>query len=147
MARRDDGFTLLEILIVIAIAGAVLGIIVTHGPVRSQALQTRSAAGVLAQTFRLARAQAMERSQVVSVVIDPQRHSFASDLGPVRVLEPGMAVTLLPGTIPGPGDTGLVRFSPDGSASGGGVVLGSGKRRLRIDVEWLTGRVRVADAG
>ena len=146
MVRRDDGFTLLEILIVLAIMGAVLGIVISHGPVRSQALQTRAAAGALAQTLRLARAQAIERSQTVSVIIDPQRHSFAGDLGTVRTLAPDMDVALLPGTIPGPGDTGLVRFSPDGSASGGGVILGTGHRRLRISVEWLTGRVTVADA-
>jgi general secretion pathway protein H len=146
MTRRDQGFTLLEILIVLAIMGAVLGIVVSHGPVRSQALDTRAAAGALAQSFRAARAQAIERGQTVSVVIDPARHSFAGDLGPVRTLKPGMTVTLLPGTAAGPGDTGIVRFSADGSASGGGVVLGNGGRRVKIDVEWLTGRVRVGDA-
>jgi general secretion pathway protein H len=146
MTRRDDGFTLLEILIVLAIMGAVLGIAVMHGPLRSEALQTRAAAGALAQTFRAARAQAIERAQTVAVVIDPERHSFAADLGPARMLAPDMKVVLLPGTLHGPGDTGLVRFAPDGSASGGGVVFGSARRRLRVDVEWLTGRVRVADA-
>ena len=145
-SRQDDGFTLLEILIVLAIMGAVLGVIVTHGPVRSQGLQTRAAAGAFAQTLRIARAQAIERSEMVSVVIDPMKHSFAEDLGPVRTLAPDMDVSLLPGTMKGPGDTGLVRFSPDGSASGGGVLLGTGTRQLRIDVEWLTGRVRVGNA-
>jgi general secretion pathway protein H len=146
MTRRDDGFTLLEILIVLAIMGAVIGIVVTHGPVRSQGLQTRAAAGLLAQSFRMARAQAIERSQIVSVVIDPARHSFAADLGPVRTLAAGTGIALLPGTAHGPGDTGIVRFSADGSSSGGGAVLGTGHRRMQVDVEWLTGRVRVADA-
>ncbi len=146
MTRRDDGFTLLEILIVLAIMGAVIGIVVTHGPVRSQGLQTRAAAGMIAQSFRIARAQAIERSQVVSVVLDPGGHRFSVDLGPVRTLAPGTDMALLPGTMHGPGDTGIVRFSPDGSSSGGGAEIGTGKRRLRIDVEWLTGRVRVADA-
>ena len=146
MTRRDDGFTLLEIVIVLAIMGLMLAVVINRGPVRSPALQARAAAGALAQVFRSARAQAIERSETVSVVIDPQRHSFAADRGEVHNLAPDMSVVLLPDTAKGPGDTGLVRFAPDGSASGGGVVLGEGKRRLQVDVEWLTGRVKVGNA-
>lgn len=141
---REAGFTLLELLIVLAIMGVVIGVVVTRGPIRSQALQTRAAAGALAQTFRGARAQAIARSQTVTVAINPARRSFAADQGPIRVLN--AAVALEPGTVRGPNNTGLVRFSPDGSASGGGVILGDGKRRTQIDVEWLTGRVRISNA-
>jgi hypothetical protein len=40
----------------------------------------------------------------------------------------------------------VISFAPDGSASGGGIVLGSANRRVKIDIEWLTGRVQVANA-
>jgi hypothetical protein len=40
----------------------------------------------------------------------------------------------------------LIRFSPDGSSSGGQVLLGTGRHRIGITVEWLTGQVKVADA-
>ncbi len=146
MARRDDGFTLLELLIVLSIMGLVLAVVVSHGPIRSRGLDMRAAAGAIAQSFRAARAQAIERSETVSVVIDPQQHRFAADRGGIHPLAPDLAVTLLPGTIPGPGDVGIVRFSPDGSASGGGVRLGNGARQVQIGVEWLTGRVRVDNA-
>jgi general secretion pathway protein H len=146
MPRRDDGFTLLEILIVLAIMGMVLAVVVSHGPIRSQGLDMRAAAGAIAQSFRAARAQAIERSETVSVVIDPQQHAFAADRGGIHTLAADLAVTLLPGTMAGPNETGIVRFSPDGSASGGGVRLGHGARQVQISVEWLTGRVRVGDA-
>jgi hypothetical protein len=59
-------------------------------------------------------------------------------------------LTLLPGTV---GIEGLVarvrrvaiRFAPDGSSSGGGVVLTEGAVRMLVTVDGLTGRVRFTD--
>jgi general secretion pathway protein H len=146
MRGRDHGFTLIEILVVLAIMGAVIGIGVMRGPVTNRGLQTRAAAGLLAQTLREARAQAIERSRIVNVAIDPVRRNFAADGGPVHIMAPDMQVAVLPPALKGPGDVRVIRFAPDGSASGGGIVLGSGTRRVKIDIEWLTGRVQVANA-
>jgi general secretion pathway protein H len=144
--RRDQGFTLIELLVVLAIMGLIIGVVVSHGPVHSRGLQTRAAAGALAQTFRSARAQAIDRAVTVTVAIDPEHHQFAADNGPIQTLAPGMAIAVLPPALKGPGDTGLIRFQPDGTTTGGEVLIGDGARRLRIDVDWLTGRVQVADA-
>jgi hypothetical protein len=40
----------------------------------------------------------------------------------------------------------LIRFSADGSSTGGKVQFGSGRRQLAVAVEWLTGKVSVGDA-
>jgi general secretion pathway protein H len=142
----DDGFTLLELVVVLAVMGAVIGIVISRGPVHSAGLQTRAAAGVLAQTLRTARATAIDRAREISVVIDPPHRSFAADDGPIHVLAPGVALAFLPPVLKGPRDTGIIRFSPDGSATGGEILLGDGARRVRIDVQWLTGQVQVANA-
>jgi general secretion pathway protein H len=144
--HRQAGFTLIEILVVLAILGVVLGLIIGRGPMNSSGLQTRAAAGALAQTFRAARAQAIATDHDVAVAIDPARHLFAMDHGPVRMLSPDLTIAVLPPSLPGPGTTRLIRFAPDGSATGGSVVFGSGHRKLAISVEWLTGKVSVADA-
>jgi general secretion pathway protein H len=141
----DDGFTLLELVVVLAVMGAVIGIVVSHGPIHSIGLQTRAAAGTLAQTLRSARAMAIDRATDVNVVIDPPHHRFAADNGPIQALAPGVALAFLPPAIKGPHDTGIIRFSPDGSATGGEILLGSGVRQVRIDVQWLTGEVQVAN--
>lgn len=36
-----------------------------------------------------------------------------------------------------------IRFYPDGSSTGGRVTVGQGERKFEIDVDWLTGRVRI----
>jgi general secretion pathway protein H len=144
--RQDAGFTLIEILIVIAIVGVALGLVIGRGPLRSRGLETRAAAGAIAQTLRAARAQAIAMDQDVAVAIDPARHVFAMDHGPTSTLSPDMDVAVLPPALRGPGSTRLIRFSADGSATGGQILIGSGKRRLGVSVEWLTGRVTVADA-
>ena len=50
-----NGFTLLEVLIVVVILGLALGIAVSRGPVRSVALEARAAAADMARTLRMAR--------------------------------------------------------------------------------------------
>jgi len=142
----DDGFTLLELVVVLAVMGAVIGIVISRGPAHSIGLQTRAAAGILAQTLRTARAAAIDGARDVTVVIDPPHRSFNAEGGPMHVLAPGVALGFLPPALKGPRDTGLIRFSPDGSATGGEILLGSGVRRVRIDVQWLTGQVQVANA-
>jgi general secretion pathway protein H len=117
-----------------------------HGPVHSAGLEARAAAGALAQTFRAARATAMSKSTTVTVAIDPAMREFSADNGPVRRFARGVSVEVLPPSIKGPGDSSLIKFSPDGSATGGGVSLGVGERHIQIAIDWLTGQVKVSNA-
>ncbi len=144
--RQQAGFTLIEILVVLAILGVSLGLILGRGSMKSHGLETTGAASAIAQSLRAARAQAIATDHDVAVVFDPLRHVFAADASPVQNLAPDLALSVLPPAIPGPGDARIIRFSPDGSATGGQVLLGTGKRRIGISVEWLTGKVTVADA-
>ena len=40
-----------------------------------------------------------------------------------------------------------IRFYPDGSSTGGRVTVGKDDRKFEIDVDWLTGRVRINQPG
>ncbi len=41
--------------------------------------------------------------------------------------------------------SGIIRFFPDGSSTGGRVSLARGSRRYHVDVNWLTGHVTIRD--
>jgi len=146
-AAAASGFTLIEILVVLTILGLVLAVVAGHGaPVRS-GLDLRGAAAAMASGLRLARSEAIVRNQPVTFDIDLAGHRFRAGNGRVQQLPPRLAIELL--TIAGEQRTtksGDIRFNPDGSSSGGRISIAEGGQRMMIGVDWLTGRVSVADA-
>lgn len=46
----------------------------------------------------------------------------------------------------GADQTGSIRFFGDGSSTGGRITLEWGNQLRRIDVNWITGEVRISDA-
>lgn len=133
------GFTLLEILVVLAVMGLALGIFVSRGPARSPALEVRGAASEVAQALRGARARAIAADRSVSFVMDAPRHQYRIEGEPPHAFPLALSVSL---TAP----AGAIRFAPDGSSSGGRVALADGGHTTVVSVDWLTGRVRMAEA-
>ena len=134
--RHTGGFTLIEMLVVLAVLGMVLAVTLLHGRSRNPALEASSAAGIVAAVLRAARAQAIAEDRPVRVSVDPAQHSLRVNGRPPRTLRPEIAA------VPPTG----IAFAPDGSASGGAVLVAEGAHRLAVQVDWLTGRVSVAEA-
>jgi general secretion pathway protein H len=141
------GFTLLEVIIVVVILGLVAGLVIARGPARSQTLDMRAAAADVARILRGARGQAIGTDRSVLVLVDVTRRAIAVDGGPIRTIPGNLAVAVqaVPQETRGKTLAGI-RFQPDGSASGGRIVLSDGSRRTQIAVDWLTGRVTIGDA-
>ncbi len=73
-------------------------------------------------------------------------HLYRVGAGAERRLPANLSIELL--TISGENrgaSVGDIRFNPDGSSTGGRIALADGKRRVAVGVDWLTGRVSVAD--
>ena len=140
---RSAGFTLIEILIVMAIMGLVLAIFVGRGPAAHPVLDLRTAAANVAEQLRVARSRAIASDQPCAFVLDLAAHSFRVAGGPAQKLptELALKVTTVAGAVAR--RSAEIGFAPDGSSTGGRIELAAGDRKATVDVNWLTGRVSI----
>lgn len=140
------GFTLIELMIVFTLLitlSAILAPLLL--PSASRTLQTT--AGEIATTLREARRQAQANQVRKRFLIDTQSGQYGVEgAGSWRTLPGEMKAALTTGESLLTGETrGGIDFFPDGTSSGGRVELGLAEQSLKVDIEWLTGRIRVSD--
>lgn len=120
-AEPQRGFTLVELLVVLTLL-ALASAVVLPRFVSSAGPSARSQAAGVASVLRDARQQAIATARPVAVPIDG---SLIAAQGPDgRVLRE-------------------ILFFPDGSSSGGSLVVELRQRRAVVDVDDLTGAVRL----
>lgn len=144
---RTGGFTLLEILLALVIAGVLMAVAAPNfGPAVARA-QLYSATRDVASALRHARGQALIRGRDAEFELDVDRHRYRVTgrskpfnlPNPVRLsLYTAESETVDEGT-------GRIRFFPDGSATGGRVTLEGGGQKRMVDINWLTGEVRIRE--
>jgi len=147
---RDQGFTLLEIIIVVFVIALVM--VVTYPSISrgSTTIRLRSTGRDILNTFRYAREKAVTEQTGMRVVVDREKQELilSDDLGDAsrrygmpkevkihRVMLAGAEVTRGPL---------IVRFLPNGSAENAEVLLKSDAGAyLRILTDPITGGARV----
>jgi general secretion pathway protein H len=123
------GFTLFEMIVVLVVLGLALGLLMTHGPVRSERLELDATARQVANSLRLARSRAIAEERMVLVAFGAGGYRLDS-----------AAPVSWPANV-SPAGNQAISFTPDGGSSGGLIVLRDGGRQVAIGVDWLTGRV------
>ena len=144
MNQRSRGFTLLELLVVLAIVALAATLVVPNVPGVIGATRLTTAAEVTGAFLREARAHAIVEGVAVDFEIDPGSgaYRFADR---AKSINPGVALVLTT-TLPAgraPGSPGIIRFYPDGAASGAAIRLARGGTQRTVAVDPLTGRVRI----
>jgi general secretion pathway protein H len=138
------GFSLLEMLAVLAIVALSLALVAPSFNRARIALAARSAAYALAADLRATRTLASSQSMQRHLVVDHARRTYRSEgIGPARVFSPTLRISILVPESEQIGPTSRIRFLPDGSASGGKIVLQGGNAAWSVVVDWLSGDVRV----
>ncbi len=138
---RQAGFTLIEVLVVLAILGAAAGLIMARGGGRSGGLELRAAAATVQQSLQFARGRAIAQNRPVRVVFDTAASRLQIDGSRPQALPPAIALTVTATADQSAGAVASIQFMPDGSASGGTVLLAWQGRTMLVAVSWLTGRV------
>lgn len=141
VALRQGGFTLFEMLAVmalVAIACTLLGTAATRGLAGAR---ERQAPGELLQVLREARVQARREQRRVSVYFDVPALCYRREAQQPRCLPATLQWVLQVSATPA-GTQPAIHFYPDGSSSGGNLRLRLTGGEQRIDVSWLTGVAR-----
>jgi general secretion pathway protein H len=144
--RRNSGFTLVEVLIVLTLLvtlSAILAPVLLPSPTRVLRTAASDVATGLRETRRLARAEQQRRR----FTIDTEQRRFGIEgRSEGRRLPDDVTIALTTAESLMVNDArGGIDFFPDGSSTGGRVALSIDGRRLHVDIEWLTGRIRVAE--
>lgn len=147
LALKDDsGFTLLELLAVLAIVSLTTVLLAFPMAERSRRAQSvRSAAIDLAAMLQSAHAEAKRSNMEQRTVIDLTARRFWTVGGSrPHALPPDLTAAYdVPAAEQAAEGMASIRFRPDGSSSGGTVRLSGQRQSAIIAVDWLTGRTHI----
>ena len=144
---REPGFTLIELVVALAVAALVLAIAVPMLSGTSARAQFRASAHEVAAALRETRSRAITSGRSAALIIDVEHGVYRGDASATpHWLPKGIHLVLTTTTQERRSEgSGAIRFFPDGSSTGGGVRLMEDDKRYDVLVDWLTGRVSLDD--
>lgn len=143
---HSSGFTLLELMVVLAIAALVLTITPPLFTAAVPGVELKASARRVMAGLRLARESAIRNGRDIAFILDVEARTLEvgdefrnGKLGQDLELRLEAAETEQLGE-----HRGAVRFFPDGSSTGGRIILARKDRGYQVGVQWMTGRVLMA---
>jgi general secretion pathway protein H len=141
----DAGVTLIEMLVVLAIIALAFALALPNLQGAARSVGVRTTAFDMKMHLGVARAAAIAKGRPMAVVIDVGGRRYASEADDRWVaLPPGLGVRVTSMRDPG-GNAQRPRlvFFPDGSSTGGAILLKRDNAAFNVAVDWLTGEASV----
>lgn len=139
-----DGFTLLELLVVLTVMGLLLSVATPFVGRGMSSVTADTTIRELAADLRMLRRAAMENRRDKSLFVDLTGLQYTTSLDDrVRRFPEGFKVSAGTAWSSNTVDRIEFRFFGDGSANGGWIALDGQTRTYRVEIEWLSGRVAI----
>jgi general secretion pathway protein H len=147
--RPSAGFTLVELLVVLAMIALLVALARPMYAAAIPGARVRAETLNLATTLRQSRNRAISSGRIVAVEFDTGQARYSIDRDIVALPASTELRAVARGMSPVPAiaaEDPLLRleFYPDGSSTGASIELYDAAASWQLDVDWLTGRVRVA---
>jgi len=143
---RESGFTLIELIVVLAILGLMTMFLTANGRQVSPAVEGRAAAQAISGALRQARSEAIAGNASVWFNLDLAGRSYQWGRNPPRALPGSLSFSLLTSQDQVASESaGRIRFDPDGGSSGGRISIAGGGRAWWVGIDWLSGRISLEE--
>jgi general secretion pathway protein H len=141
--RRAQGFTLVELLVVFAIAAVLMALVPIAFDRLRESSQYRQTLRDILVDMRTARTRAVAEGTEVRFKVDLAQRMFGIDGRPMQGLPGSLELKATVASIEmGQGNVAAIRFLPSGGATGGSIdVIRPSGAGVRLSVDWLSGRV------
>jgi general secretion pathway protein H len=145
-ARLVRGFTLLELLVVLAIAGLLMAAVPPLISAVIPGTELKGATRQLAVSLRHARFSAISRGVPVEITFigaEPARYVINDK--EEQLLPRGATLRIRTHDNEVTGDDPFrLRFFPDGSSNGANILLRREQHNYTVSVDWLMGKIRIS---
>lgn len=145
--RLQQGFTLLEILVVLALMVMIYALVPPIFSAGGSTTELKASARQVAAGLRKARSVAIVRREdaLLTVDVEARRFSLTGDTKTYALPKSSQLSVYTAESEVAADKTGAIRFYPDGSSTGGRITLAQGERKFHVDVDWLSGQVEILD--